>query len=106
MKILQEMEQHKMKGLGPADIGPVALSIGAAIIMVGVTALILAEMGTASDNGNFTAIINKGLVAIGSFADWFGIIIIVVVAVIILAMVMMLGGAPSGGGGRRRRGRG
>jgi hypothetical protein len=81
-----------MKGLGIDSIGPVALSIGVAIIIVSVIALILANMSGASTNGNFTYVIGKGLTAIQTFADWFQIIVIVVVAVIILALVMLLRG--------------
>lgn len=92
IKALDTIKSKSMKGLGIGDIGPVALSIGFAVIVVAVIALILAQIRGGSTNTNFTYTIDKGLVAITSFADWFGIIIIVVVAVIILALVMMLGG--------------
>lgn len=86
-----------MKGLGIGDIGPVALSVGFAVIVVAVIALILAQVRGGSTNQNFTYTIDKGLAAITSFADWFSIIIIVVIAVIILALVMMLGGVGRAG---------
>jgi hypothetical protein len=41
---------------------------------------------------NATSIVDEGLTALTSFADWFGIIVIVVVAVIILSLVMLLRG--------------
>lgn len=84
--------RHQMKGMGIGDIGPVALSIGIAIITVSVIALILAKMQGASTDANFTSIVGKGLTALSSFADWFGILVIVVIAVIILALVMFLRG--------------
>ena len=87
------------QGIGLGSIGPIALSIGVAIITISVIALILANFSTASTNQNFTYIVGKGLVALTSFADWFQIIVIVVVAVIILALVMFLRGGPEGRGG-------
>lgn len=59
----------KKGALGIGDIGPVALSIGIAIITISVIALILANMSSASTNTNFTYIMYKGLVALTSFAD-------------------------------------
>lgn len=89
---MQIQLKHRMKGLGIGDIGPVALSVGIAVIVVSIVALILAQLSTGSTNANFTYVVGKGLTALTSFADWFAIIVIVVVAVIILALVMMLRG--------------
>lgn len=89
---MQLTKNKMLKGMGIGDIGPVALSIGIAIITISVIALILANMSTASTNTNFTYIVGKGMTALTSFADWFQIIVIVVVAVIILALVMFLRG--------------
>jgi hypothetical protein len=87
------MDNPRMKAqLGINSIGPVALSVGVAVIIVAVVALILATMQGASTDGNFTNVVSLGLTALTSFADWFGIIVIVVVAVIILSLVMMLRG--------------
>lgn len=87
---------RKMKGLGVGDIGPVALSVGVAVIIVGVVAMVLAQMNTNISDANATYVFNKGLTALTTFADWFVVIIIVVVSVIILALVMLLRGMGGG----------
>ena len=46
--------------------------------------------------GNSTAILQKGLVAMSNFGDWFGLIVIVAIAVIILGLVLLLRGRPGG----------
>ena len=102
-KVLEQKTRGRMmKGLGIGDIGPVALTMGYAIMIVAVVALVLATMSGASTNGNFTAIIGLGLAAITSFATWFNILITIVICVIILALILTFGG--SGGGRKRRRG--
>jgi DNA-binding transcriptional regulator of glucitol operon len=85
-----------MKGLGIGDIGPVALSLTVSIIIVAVAALILAQLRTGSTNVNFTSVVDLGLAAIGSFANWFSIMVVVIVAVIILSLVMLLRGRSGG----------
>lgn len=40
---------------------------------------------------NATSVIRKGVLAMSSFADWFGILVIVFIAVIVISLVMMLG---------------
>lgn len=82
---------HKMKGLGVGDIGPVALAVMLAVIIVSVSAYILASMDTSISDVNASYVLQKGLSAMTTFADWFSIIIIVVVAVIVIGLVMMLG---------------
>jgi len=65
-----------------------------------------ARVGTESVNymysgdSNATSIVSKGLIAIGSFADWFIILIVVVIAVIVLALLQYLRGRGGVGGGR------
>lgn len=83
---------HKMKGTVLDQMGGAALSVGLAVIVVSVVALILANMSTASTNTNFTYVMYKGQLAITSFADWFSIIVVVVVAVLIISLVLMLRG--------------
>lgn len=88
--------RNKKKGMGLGDIGPVALSLGLAVIIIAVTSLILAQIGENVTNTNATYVINKGLDAMTSFADWFAIIVVVVVSVIILAIVLLLRNAAGG----------
>lgn len=89
---------HKKKGaLSVGDIGPIALAVGIAIIIVAVVAMILAQMNTNITDENATEVLNLGIAAIMDFADWFAIIVIVVVAVIIIGLVMLLRGAGGGG---------
>lgn len=83
--------KYKMKGLGVGDIGPVAIAVTMAIIVVALATYILATMSSTVSEGNATAVIGKGLAAMSSFADWFAIIIVVVVAVIVIGLVMLLG---------------
>lgn len=87
---------RKMKGLGVGDIGPVALSVGVAVIIIGVVAMVLAQMNANISDGNASYVFNKGLEAMTTFSDWFVVIIIVVVSVIILALVMLLRGMGGG----------
>ena len=89
--------RQKMKGLGIGDIGPFALAIGVAVIIVAVVAMILATMKDNVTEGNATAIIQKGLTAMSNFGDWFGLIVVVGVAVIILGLVLLLRGQERGG---------
>lgn len=84
------------KGFGLGDIGPVAISLGTAIIVVAVVAMILSNIGDNVTDGNATYVINKGLTAMASFADWFAIIVVVTVSVIILAIVLLLRDAAGG----------
>lgn len=80
-----------MKGLGVGDIGPVAIALTLAIVVVSVGAYILAQMNTNISDGNATYVLGKGLTAMSTFADWFVIMVIVVVSVIVIGLVMLLG---------------
>ena len=99
---MNSMAIRPIKGMKKGEmaidsIGPVALSIGIAVIIVAVVAMILGNMKTNVTDANATYVLTKGLAAMSSFADWFSIIVIVVVAVIILALVMLLRGRGGGG---------
>ena len=96
MEALSSAFNRKMKGLGVGDIGPVALSVGVAVIIIGVVAMVLAQMNSNITDGNATYVFNQGLSAMTTFSDWFVVIIIVVVSVIILALVMLLRGMGGG----------
>lgn len=91
-----KLESKTRKGMGIGDIGPVALSLGLAVIIISVVTLILAQMNTTVTDANATYVLGKGLAAMTSFADWFAIIVVVVVSVIILAIVLLLRGAAGG----------
>jgi len=98
---VKDPEQRKKKAQMSIDsIGDIAIGMGVAIIAVAVVAMILGTMLTNVDDPNATSIINKGLIAIGSFADWFIILIVVVIAVVVLALLQYLRGRGGVGGGK------
>ena len=77
-------------GLNIGDIGPIAITIGSAIIVISVVSLILSEMqGQVENESTAYEIIGKGLDSMSVFGDWFDIIVIVAVAAVILGLVML-----------------
>jgi len=89
--------------LSIGDIGPIALSLGVAVIIISVVSMILSNM---QQNVNETTeteaydVLTKGLDAMSTFGDWFNIIVIVAVAAIILGLVLLFRGTFSGGKAR------
>jgi branched-subunit amino acid ABC-type transport system permease component len=97
MSKLKETLHNKMSGLTIGDIGPIALTLGIAIIVIAVVAMILSNMRDQVNNTSTAyTIIGKGLDALNVFGDWFGIIVIVAVAAIILGLVMLFRTTASG----------
>ena len=80
-----------MKGnFSIGDIGPIAIVLVVAIIMVAVGAMILGEMNETVTDANASAVLSDGLSAISDFSSWFDTIVVVIVAVILLGLVYML----------------
>jgi hypothetical protein len=92
-----QLQLGKRRTAQLGDIGPAALSVGVAVIIVSVVAMILANMNSNITDANATYVLTQGLSAVGLFSDWFSIIVIVVVSVIIIALVMGLRTISSGG---------
>jgi len=87
-------------GLSIGDIGPIALTLGVAVIIISVVSLVLGNMqDQVNDTSTAYDIIGKGLDAMSVFGDWFNIIVIVAVAAIILGLVMLFRGSANRGGG-------
>ncbi len=86
-------------GLTIGDIGPIALTLGVAVIIISVVSLILGEMqGQVENESTAYEIIGDGLDSMSVFGDWFDIIVIVAVAAIILGLVMLFRRTQRGGG--------
>ncbi|MFP4019076.1 MAG: hypothetical protein ACLFUH_07480 [Bacteroidales bacterium] len=97
MKLLESLKAKK-KGLTIGDIGPIASTLGVAIIIISVVAMIIGNMqNQVNDSATAYNIMEKGLDALEVFGDWFSIIVIVSVAVIILGLVYLFRRQASGG---------
>lgn len=86
--------------LSIGDIGPIALSLGVAVIVISVVSMILSNMQAnvnETSEAEAYSVLTKGLEAMGTFGDWFNIIVIVAVAAIILGLVLLFRGTFSGG---------
>lgn len=97
MKLIESLKAKK-KGLTLGDIGPVASTLGVAVIIISVVAMIIGNMQDQVDaNGTAYTVMDKGLDALEVFGDWFSIIVIVAVATIILGLVYFFRRQTTGG---------
>jgi len=76
------------KGYTVGDLAPLAIAFMILTIVVGVSALILGEMKNTTTDPDAQTIISKGVDAMGTFADWFGILVIVVIAAVVIGLVI------------------
>jgi len=77
-----------MKGFTVADLAPLAIAFVILTIVVGVGALILSEMNETVTVAKASYVLDKGLDAMTTFGDWFGILVIIVVAAVIIGLVI------------------
>lgn len=77
------------KGYTVSDLAPLAIVFVVLAITVGMGALILSEMKNQTDAGSTAeSVITKGIDAMSSFGDWFGILVVVVIAAVIIGIVL------------------
>lgn len=88
------------------DLTPIAMVILVAVIAISIGATVLVSLRTVQNNvvDSYPAnsspaynITNKGVIALGTFADFFQVIAVVAIAAIVIGLVYMFGNNTSNG---------
>lgn len=83
----------------PAQLGgisaltPLALALVSLAIVVGVGVIVLAEMDDAVTDANASSVLQTGITALQTFADFFAVIVIIGIAAVIFLLLAVVRGA-------------
>lgn len=80
---------------GVDSLGPMALAIVSLAIIVGVGAIVLGEMSNTVNNTEATTVLDTGIDALTTFADFFTVIVVIGVAAVLF---LLLGAVRRAGG--------
>jgi len=93
------MRKLSKKGaIGINAVLPFISVIVVAAILIGVSQIVLDKFMQQSSNEDANSSINKSIVALGEFADWWDIMVIVLAAAVILGLIFMALYIRGGGG--------
>lgn len=93
------MSKLSKKGaIGINAVLPFISVIVVAAILIGVSQIVLDKFMQQSSNEDANSSINKSIVALGEFADWWDIMVIVLAAAVILGLIFMALYIRGGGG--------
>lgn len=72
---------------GVDSLGPMALAIVSLAIIVGVGAIVLGEMSNTVNNTDATGVLDTGIEALTTFADFFTVIVVIGVAAVLFLLL-------------------
>jgi type II secretory pathway component PulF len=93
------MKGKKRKGFSISMIGPIAIVVVVAVVVLGFGAQILGQIATSQTAGTFERnITNQGLAGLKTLGDWIPTIVLIVVLAIIIGIIYAyLSGRKNGG---------